>query len=189
VADVKISALPSGTAARTDELPANQTGTTRRITVASVLGQIGSSDIPAVLEARITRSTHQSIVTATTTVITFDTVTEDVGGFWAAGQPTRLTIPTSGVYVVTTHITFDQHATGFRYVAFRLNGGSATVGHQKTQAHAVDGLGYPNLSTGTVRRFTAGDYLEIEVFQNSGGNLDCLSSSGNPLLSIARIGS
>lgn len=123
--------------------------------------------------AHVARVAAQSISNNALTAISFDTELWDSSSVWTVTTPTKLFIPTTGKYLVTGTIGWDINNTGYRECRIRHNG--ATY------------LSYVNCSpvTGVVTRqnitlpphqFTAGDYLEMEGYQNSGGNLNVNAS-------------
>jgi hypothetical protein len=56
--------------------------------------------VPLTVQARIERTTTQSIPTGTWTAVIVDTVKTNVGSVWAAGTPDHFTIATAGFYLV-----------------------------------------------------------------------------------------
>jgi hypothetical protein len=118
--------------------------------------------------ARLTRATVQSIVSGTPTFVTWSAATFDVGGFWNAGAPTRLTIP-AGVSLVrvTGQTDWAINATGERYSSINRNGGAASAADRRVPVSFAEA----NFSTGPVQ-VAAGDYFELGAYQNSGGALN-----------------
>lgn len=123
--------------------------------------------------SRITRSSNQSIANNDTTqAVSFTTDVIDncpIPGVtqWSAGSPTRLTIREDGRYLVTGIARFFANAAGDRGAEVRLNGATLVCAQMikgSSIAHnaAVMGIG----------QFVAGDYLELYVYQNSGGALN-----------------
>jgi hypothetical protein len=66
--------------------------------------------------ATVRRSTPQSILPNATTAIIFDLVTKDNGGYWNAANPSRLTAPSAGWYIVTGGV----HWAGFSGLGRRI---------------------------------------------------------------------
>lgn len=122
--------------------------------------------------ASVYRTTTQSLTDAADTTIGFNAETTDIGAMHDnATNNSRITIPTGGdgTYVLSTGIECAANATGLRQIQFLKNG--ATV------------LGYDNrLSVGASvpTRVTlvaqadlvATDYVEVRVYQDSGGALN-----------------
>jgi hypothetical protein len=128
------------------------------------------------LAPRAYRSTDQTIGDASDTAVTFDNVNSDAWGCWAGGSPTRLTAPVTGRY------RFASHATGFR-AGWILKGGSTTLARVNAISAAS---GSPTMFTVTAGAFdlTKGEYVELYVRQNSGGNL-ALANDGTAFPSLA----
>jgi hypothetical protein len=135
---------------------------------------------------RATRSTAQTIATATDTAVVFDGVNSDEWGAWAAGQPARLTAPLTGRYMAVATVTFAGNATGIRSALIEKTG-TATVGRMQVAPAA----GLPTWLSVTSPPFDmiAGtDYVRLVVRQASGGDLDLNSSTFSPTLSLVYLG-
>ena len=101
--------------------------------------------------------------------VLWDTVSFDTASYYSAGNPTRLTAPVTGLYIVTTSLLWATNSTGERVVEFCINGASSSP---------VSVLGDSPAGTSdfaqcatTLVNLTAGDYVEVYVFQNSGSNI------------------
>ncbi|KKN31635.1 hypothetical protein LCGC14_0821840 [marine sediment metagenome] len=121
-----------------------------------------------------------------TTTFTFDTETWDTDGMHStASNTSRLTVKTTGKYRYSAHIRWDAHGTGVRAIRILLN--NATVINQivtnDTPNDAVD-----MQITGTYE-LSIGSYIELQGFQNSGGNLATETASGGSEFSMEWISS
>lgn len=119
------------------------------------------------------RTTTQSLTTGTWTAIGFDSEV----GLWDSDtvhndvtNNSRLTLTTSGVYVVTGCIAFTGNSTGMRGATITQNG--VGVWTQHAPAHA-DGTQLVNVAGICV--VAANDYLELYGFQSSGGALNTVA--------------
>lgn len=79
----------------------------------------------------------------------------------------RITVQTAGRYEFTSRVQFGTSGTGRRTITYRLNGTTSTT---VASAAAVSGAAQ------TVPSFFkivmgVGDYIEVQVFQTSGGSL------------------
>lgn len=125
---------------------------------------------------KLRKSVAQSIPNATWTSITWDTEDFDQGGLHSTASNTeRITIPTGGdgTYLVIGQIRIAVNATGFRSVRILKNGvaSNSFFCYSSIEANVVDAdvtiikfIGFGKL--------VAGDYIEIQVYQNSGGALN-----------------
>lgn len=133
----------------------------------AILQNLAGYRVPPACKAR--RTSAQTIANSAATAIQFDasdsfdtdtmhdTVTNN----------TRITVNTSGIYIVTGQIYFASSATGsYRVISIAKNGTE---------------LASANFGAGTDRRCTltyidaaanATDYYELLAFQDSGGNLN-----------------
>lgn len=115
-------------------------------------------------------TTEQSIPDATWTAIVFNGEDHDTAGFHStSSNPSRITIPTGfdGYYGISAQVMFDIDAVGIRYIRVRKNGATTLCqGHLDTQSIK------PTLKAVSTFLLAAGDYVEVEAYQNSGGALD-----------------
>jgi hypothetical protein len=117
--------------------------------------------------ARVTRTALQVIGDNTLTPVSFDTESFDEGGFFSLSNPTRLTAPEDGRYLVGYQIEFEANTTGSRHARIRLNG-SIYVAYEWFDPQALS----PRMNGSVLIEMPAGDYVELVVFQDSGGDLD-----------------
>lgn len=120
---------------------------------------------------RATLSSDETIATATPTTIPWDAAAVDYGDFWSSGAATRLTIPRNGIYTISGMIKWDANATGSRGVAVSLNGGIVSYGGQDSHSNDASLSTHCSFVCPDVS-LSAADYLEVEVYQDSGGNLN-----------------
>lgn len=167
----------------------------RTITVtgdATVTGT-NTGDIQPVSGCSLTNSANLSINSASFTVLTFDTEVYDAGGFHSTSSNTgRITIPANkgGKYLLTCSLTWAANATGVREAFFRVNGGAvnpadgALVCQQASTAGNVTGMAFS-----APVALAAGDYVEVLVYQDSGGAVNVLGGVGySPVFSATFLG-
>ena len=126
----------------------------------------------------MSRTTNQEIDNETWTNISFDTEDRDDAGFADLGtDATKITIPTGygGTFRVNVYWNFEANATGQRQVKVYLNGGATNL---VTEAHAAHALGFACTTTGE-GGLSATNYIQVAVWQNSGGALDLTPSYVN----------
>jgi len=88
-----------------------------------------------------------------------------------AVNPSRVTVPQSGLYVVTGWLQYASNATGNRWVMIQKNGA-------QVQSIVVPGHGNTAAVVITVQvEATANDYFEVAAQQTSGANLDCQAAN------------
>lgn len=127
------------------------------------------------LGARVSFASSVSLTSGSSTTIDFDTEDFDSGGFHSnVTNPSRLTVP-AGVtkVVVTAGVDFAANATGRRLVTVVKNG-STSVGQHGDDA-AASGNHRHAITTG-VLEVSEGDYFTVVALQNSGGDLDFVTS-------------
>jgi hypothetical protein len=151
------------------------------------VGMVASAD--RTLAPTAYRTTSQTITTSTQTKVQFDAVDSDGWNCWdLSPNPTRLTVPITGRYIVTGNVAFAASASGHRALNILKNNtlelarsdfnpvSNSVDTHSTVTCHAVT--------------LTKGDYVELRVWQNSGSNLDILNSGDhNPKMSLIYLGS
>lgn len=117
-------------------------------------------------------TTQQTIANATQTKITFNTNVIDTNGFHSTTTNTeRFTVPTgyAGKYRVVYNTRFgDTNATGERLWELYVNGSNITgYGLKASAGSTTNGYGIPVVAE-VVRDLAVGDYVELQVYQDSG---------------------
>jgi hypothetical protein len=119
------------------------------------------------------RNTAQSITTSTVTVVGWNTEGSDDDAMHDnVTNNSRLTIPAScgGWWIWAVCIPWAANATGAREVGLRVNGGSGIAIDRNSPGAAV---GHYNQGIGIFpTALNAGDYVEAQVWQSSGGSLN-----------------
>jgi hypothetical protein len=123
---------------------------------------------PPVCQARQTVS--QSLATATWTSLLLDTEDLDSDGAHSTVTNTsRFTTQVAGTYLCAGGVGHASNATGYRGACLAVNG--TFVNGSVQFANAVNGQ-ITGLATRTMLiALNAGDYLEVQGFQNTGGAL------------------
>jgi hypothetical protein len=112
----------------------------------------------------------QSISNNTATLITWDSENFDTTTFHSTSTNTsRITIPTgkAGYYLFTSYGFFDSNATGNRRMDLRKNGSLIRSWPTPSTTNTFSGLTITCLLS-----LAEADYIEIAVFQSSGGALN-----------------
>lgn len=117
----------------------------------------------------------QTLTTATVTTITFDSELFDIGGMHDPSTFTsRLTVPTGGdgLYLVSAICPFASNAVGQRQLRITKNGQNTT----ETTPYCILPAGIVGfvmtLEHTLLIPMIAGDYVEMDAYQDSGGNLN-----------------
>lgn len=136
------------------------------ITIAS------SASAATAVGARAYRSSTQTITTATATVVLFNAEEYDTNTIHDTSSNTgRFTVPTGkgGKWLFAGNVSWEPNATGQRQCYWKLNGTTVQKGES----------GLVNLSASTILQnaptvvlsLSQGDYVEMIVYQDSGGDL------------------
>lgn len=140
--------------------------------------------------AEYSTAAGQSIPDAAETIVNFGTRSIDTHGSVSTGASWRFVAPTPGIFRVSAHVGFvdsaawtagegiqlDLYKNGSRFRVLRWK----EVEASGTLIVAANGSGLIRLS--------AGDYIDIRVYQNTGGALSLISSSDWNHVSIEKIG-
>ena len=131
--------------------------------------------------------TGLTIANNTLTIMTFPSERFDTSNFHSTSVNTgRYTIPSGfdGWYTINTRFRWDKNALGIRTLNIKKNGSTIAANEVIGSASAYIGN---NLNT--LDYLVAGDYIECEVFQSSGGNLSVFTDITNGEFSIQMVGS
>jgi hypothetical protein len=141
---------------------------------------------PTFSGALVTRDAVQSISNETTTLISWNTETFDTDAYHDnSTNPSRFTAPATGYYAVGCNIDWASGGSAGNRIAWLIKNGATTGIFGNTTVVSNNQVRY-NLNT--IVQLTAGDYVEVNVYQSSGGSLN-LSHSDNALAFwIQRIG-
>jgi len=135
--------------------------------------------------ARVYNNANISVNDSTLTKLTFNEERWDDETIHDTGSNTsRLTCVTAGTYLISGNVSFALNTAGFRLARILLNN-TTVIGSVTVQAVQTD-VTIVNVST--VYPLVAGDYVELQVYQTSGGALNALASANySPEFMIARL--
>lgn len=150
-----------------NDIPAEVLNTLSYIPIALV-GLHEDEDIeqePLIDNCQLYRSSLVTVVTATPTVLGWDAESFDGNGLHSlVTNPSRITIKKAGVYLLVSKVNWDTNATGNRIQRFKKNGSTISSLTLVANAEEYNFLYFASLAVG--------DYVELEVEQDSGVNLD-----------------
>lgn len=127
----------------------------------------GSEIIPAV---RVYNDADISISNNTNTILTFNTERWDNDSIHDTTTNTsRLTCKTAGIYHIYGNIRWGANQTGYRIIAINVNTTRVAAERKRDTATHT----YQSISTDYV--LAVDDYVELEVYQDSGGALTVVS--------------
>jgi hypothetical protein len=128
-----------------------------------------------------------TIANNTSTIATFPDERFDTAGFHSTTTNTgRFTIPTgyAGWYVINARFRWDKSAGGSRSLIVKKNGNTLSASSEIPGDATI----FQGNQINTLELFAVGDYVEIEVFQSSGGNLTLFTDTSNAEFSIVMVG-
>lgn len=131
-------------------------------------------DYPCFESCRIHKSADVAIANNTLTALTFDEEYYDRYEMHSLAAVTnRITIPLDGVYLVGANIRWASNSAGDRLIGIRINGANFLCADSRRPAATAGRT--TDQCCSTIWEFTTGDYIEVLVLQDSGGNLDVLN--------------
>lgn len=137
--------------------------------------------------ARVYHDASQSIADATAAVLAFNTERYDTDTIHdTVTNNSRLTCKTAGKYRITANVQWAANGTGSRGVYIRLNGVTPI-------AYELIATASTTLKTiqevTTVYDLAVNDYVEMVVYQNSGGALNAETAANySPEFMMERVG-
>jgi hypothetical protein len=131
-------------------------------------------------KCRVYNSVAISIPNAVETALTFNSEVHDTDTMHSTSVNTgRVTITTSGTFEIGFHVGFAAGGGGTtRYAYVRRNGGAGALAYHRTSGST----GIAVFGQTTAYPLTAGDYLEVVVYQDSGGALNVDTAAIAPTL-------
>jgi hypothetical protein len=118
---------------------------------------------------RVYNNADLAIVTATPTILTFNSERHDDEAFHSTAVNTgRITFPTAGTYLFGLNVYWDAGAVGYRQIIVRKNGATNLIFIHALPIAAGIAKGMNAVS---IAKFAAADYIEIEVLHTQGANL------------------
>jgi hypothetical protein len=131
-----------------------------------------------------------SVANATQTALSFNSEVWDTDSMHdTSTNNSRVTFKTAGIYAVNANVQWANNTTGKREAFIKINGTSTILGN--TEIGDATGGSLPQ-NIGVVYEFDADDYVEVIVYQNSGGSLNIESptdsSGAGANLRAARVG-
>lgn len=136
--------------------------------------------------------TAQTVATGVWTTVVWEEVSQDTNNFWNVSAPSRLTVPDGydGVYIVTGAVRFNSNSTGLRWMRVTASyqaGGDGSFMNNQFFTRSDGDTGSATMLESTQRMvLRAGDYVELEVQQSSGGDLDVVDNETR--LELTRVG-
>jgi hypothetical protein len=139
-------------------------------------GAVRARTIGALPAVRVFNAGNQAVPTGQDTALSFNTEHFDTASMHSASNPTRLTIPRTGLYDVGYSFAIDNSdSDSYRQVTIRAN---LSVYVWLDRVAPVAGALFLSPQGSTIYRFTAGDYIELYVTQLSGSSLDVYGDAG-----------
>lgn len=152
-------------------------------TLAHIAGTTGS------VSAHVYHSADQSVLSGGEAIVAFNSERHDTEGFHDnAVNNSRLTIPAghAGKYIAAATLGYAANATGRRQLGIKKNGTVYVA--LVTLPTQTDGTGWTMTVVTPVLDLVAGDYLEVAVYQTSGGALMVSAlSQYSPEFGIAKV--
>jgi len=126
----------------------------------------------------VTNSADQTIANGTYTTLTFNQETYDTDGFHSTSSNTgRFTVPAgkAGYYSIYAQVVFNKNPVAINNGDLRIMKNGSTLQYSGEIGGTTAAI--PTINFTFIANLAVADYLEIQVSQESGGNLTCFTSS------------
>lgn len=131
--------------------------------------------------ARVNHNANQSISSGSFVALAFNIEQYDEGALHdTAVNNSRLTASVAGKYHVYGSVQWDSNATGSRALGITTNSGyfaAYDIMHTMTAS-------LQDMSVSSIVNLGVGDYVQIQVFQNSGSSINILTESRTPIFGM-----
>jgi hypothetical protein len=136
---------------------------------------------------RLYRDGVQAIADTTWTAVAWPAASEyeDTDGLHGSTNTSRVTVNKAGLWLVSGIVSFTANATGWRGLEIMVNGAPVVIG---PTLPAVSAGTHARLSFSQVLSLAANDYVEIFVYQSSGGSLDLLGEATGMKFTVIYLG-
>jgi len=119
------------------------------------------------ISVKVTKTTDQSIPQNSLTMVNWDSEEYDTDGMHDnVTNNSRITFQTAGKYSILAQSEWGINSGGFRFMDIMKNGVDSIARVRNLAENASE----HNIAF--VGEFAVGDYIQLEVFQDTGGNLD-----------------
>jgi hypothetical protein len=155
------------------------------------LRRVETIERAAFIGARYTTDAGQSIPNGVSTIVNFEDVDYDPLGLVTTGAGWVFTCPVAGYYRVSAAILFDGTTAWFpgEYALIAIYKNSALFSFLERRDDWPSGATlFAGLGGGDVVPCAAGDTLQVQVDQGSGGAVPLFNSSNFNYISITRVG-
>jgi hypothetical protein len=137
-------------------------------------GAVGTTQVGAIPAVRVYAAAGTvSIPNASWRELSYPSEDFDVGNMHDAVNPSRLTAPVAGKYLIMASCRWPKNTQGRRVMGLYKNGGSSITQNQVSpyyETTAPAGLDVEQ-TVQSVTQLAAGDYVTAAVYQDSGGAL------------------
>jgi len=122
------------------------------------------------------KATNYTLASGSDVALPFDGEEWDTNNMHdTSTNPSRITVPSGGYYFVSGVARFASSTTGGRQVAITVNGGITYI--QNKRGGTVGAGGTDEVPIAGVVKCNANDYIELHVYQDTGGNLTVYANS------------
>ena len=135
---------------------------------------------------KVNRTTNQSVGSGSFASVSFNNEQFNPSGMWDDAEPTRITFRQSGVYIVNGRVQWDGNATNRRELRILKNGTTTLDNTTFIVSNTTD----IQQQVTVIDSFNVNDYVQLQGFQNSGGNLNIESvGSWSPRIEVVQLAS
>lgn len=134
---------------------------------------------------RVHRTSNVSINNASWTPISWQAEALDPSNLWAVSpNPTRITVAVPGLYHCMASIYLQAANTNTKRARLLKNGAAYSLSQLEAKDTGSKDIVFP---TEAPIWFDAGQYLELEVYQDSGGAINFIASTSGSWMALFRV--
>jgi Pentapeptide repeats (8 copies) len=145
-------------------------------------GAVGPAKFGTIPGARVRRTAAVTVPgnASGSTVLSYDATDFNVGGVFNSTQPSRMTAPVAGRYLIVATARWESNANGRRTIALEVNGTAAQIARSNISAFWFTTATFnPEQTAEAIYKLSAGDYVEVLAYQDSGSALTLLTGVDN----------
>jgi hypothetical protein len=149
---------------------------------------VGAAGYPTFSGASLTKSATQNISSGVQTAISFDGEVYDTDNYHDnVTNNTRLTAPSTGYYLVGGSAEMNGVNTTYWVITRLRKNGTNEDGDTRSRVYSPQTGAVLNTPSSRPVYLQAGDYVELVIEQNTGGNVPCRESVNGTSFWIVRI--
>ncbi|MEK6443653.1 hypothetical protein [Pseudonocardia sp. T1-2H] len=180
-----LSALPQFTEVLVDAPALTALSTNINALCQQVTGKLPSTGVSSKPVCKVWQTATRSVANATVAVIPWDAELVDTDNMWTPGNSSIITIQTAGWYDVHLQTVWANGSLGQRTAIIFVNGTANPANVAAEKDELMGQTGSVKVQAHLYDHFAAGTVLRGAYYQDTGGSLSTLTTSGSVWMSVA----